>query len=64
MNLADYRHQFAELPQIHYVGSNDKVIPPQLIKNFVGKNSKVIMVHGATHNAGWKSIYQVIQQEN
>lgn len=64
MNLTNYSEQFAKIPQVHYVGSNDKVIPPQLIKNFVGKNSKVIMVHGATHNAGWKSIYQVIQQEN
>lgn len=64
MNLINYSEQFAKIPQVHYVGSNDKVIPPQLIKNFVGKNSKVIMVHGATHNAGWKSIYQVIQQEN
>lgn len=63
MNLENYREQFIAIPQIHYAGTNDKVIPPHLIKNFVGNNITVIMVNGATHNSGWENIYKTIHQE-
>lgn len=63
MNLENYHTQFMKIPQIHYAGSDDEVIPPLLIKNFVGQNTKVITVNGATHNTGWKNIYTAIQQE-
>lgn len=60
MNLESYRTQFAKISQIHYVGSDDKVIPPVLVKDFIGNNDLVIEVNGATHNEGWESIYQAI----
>ena len=60
MNLADYRHQFAELPQIHYVGTKDKVIPPVLLEQFVGNENLIIKVKNASHNSGWEDIYQKV----
>ena len=54
LNLESYRKQFAEIPQTHYVGSNDKVIPPFLVKEFVGSGKRVIEVPNATHNSGWE----------
>lgn len=63
MNLADYRHQLAELPQIHYVGTKDKVIPPVLTEQFVGNEDLIIKVKNASHNSGWKEIYQKIWRE-
>ena len=63
MNLADYRHQFAELPQIHYVGTKDKVIPPVLTEQFVGNEDLIIKVKNASHNSGWEEIYQKIWRE-
>lgn len=63
MNLADYQRLFAKIPQIHYVGSNDKVIPPQLVKNIVGENMNIVIVNGANHNAGWENIYQSVRHE-
>lgn len=63
MNLADYRMRFDKIPQIHYVGTNDKVIPPILAKNFIGNKARIIMVQGATHNSGWETIYDNIRNE-
>ncbi len=62
MNLKNYQSQFLQIPQIHYVGSDDKVIPPHLIKQFVGKNAEIIQIKNATHNHGWEKIYPLIQQ--
>ena len=64
MNLESYQTQFATIPQIHYVGSKDNVIPPELIRKFVGNEDWIIEVDGATHNTGWKSIYHKIWNEN
>lgn len=63
LNLESYRKQFAEIPQTHYVGSNDKVIPPFLVKEFVGSGKRVIKVPNATHNSGWESIYPQIWEK-
>ena len=63
MNLESYRKQFARIPQIHYVGSNDEVMPPLLVRDFVGKDTRVFEVRGATHNSGWEEIYSQIWNE-
>lgn len=64
MDLESYRKQFAEIPQIHYVGSDDKVIPPVLVREFVGNDDLVVEVNGANHNEGWESIYNKVWSEN
>lgn len=63
MNLESYRKQFANIPQIHYVGTNDKVIPPILVKEFIGNGDLIVKVNGANHNSGWESIYQAVWSE-
>ena len=63
LNLADYRADFLQVPQQHYVGSEDDVIPPQLVKSFVGDKAPVITVDGAGHNSGWSSIFPLLHQE-
>lgn len=63
MNLESYRKQFAQIPQIHYVGSDDKVMPPVLVRDFVGESCNLIEVRGATHNSGWEKIYSQIRNE-
>ncbi len=63
LNLTDYSEQFAKIPQVHYVGSGDKVIPPRLIKDFVGKDVEVIVVNGATHNSGWNDVCELIHTD-
>ena len=63
MNLESYHKQFAKIPQIHYVGSDDKVMPPVLVREFVGNNDLIVEVKGATHNTGWEVIYNKIWNE-
>lgn len=64
MSLESYQQQFAQIPQIHYVGDEDKVMPPHLIKNFVGTNAKVITIKGASHNNGWDSIFPAVHSKH
>lgn len=63
MNLESYHKQFAQIPQIYYVGSDDKVMPPVLVREFVGNKDLIVEVKGATHNTGWKVIYNKIWNE-
>lgn len=63
MNLENYRKQFAKIPQIHYVGNDDKVMPPVLVREFIGNNDLIVEVKGATHNTGWEVIYNKIWNE-
>ena len=63
LSLDAYKNEFSKIPQIHYVGTEDKVIPPKLVKDFVGKDKKVIEVEGASHNFGWEAVYPNIWNE-
>ena len=60
MNLESYRKQFVKIPQIHYVGSNDEVMPPILVREFIKDDDLIIDVDGASHNEGWGKIYNKI----
>ena len=62
LNLADYKEQFALIPQIHYVGTDDIIIPPSLTQNFALKD-KIILVKNATHNSGWEDTYSLIYKQ-
>ena len=59
LNLADYKEKFALMEQIHYVGSDDNVIPPEITRKIIPVD-KIIEIKGATHSKGWDKIYQQI----
>ncbi len=61
LNLKDYRQVFQTIPQVHYAGGKDEVVPPQLIQDFVGAD-KVIVVPRAGHGKGFSSICQDIYE--
>lgn len=63
MNLESYRKQFAKIPQFHYVGSNDEVMPPLLVREFIKNDDLIIEVDGASHNEGWGKIYNKVWSE-
>ncbi len=63
MNLESYRRRFAAIPQIHYVGTKDTVMPPALVREFVGSGGLVVEVAGAGHNSGWDEIFPLIWGE-
>lgn len=62
MNLADYKDQFAKVPQHHYVGSKDTVVPYNITMQTIPERSNVTLVTGATHNKGWEEIYPEIHK--
>ena len=63
MSLTDYQEKFFAIPQTHYAGSDDKVMPAALIEKFVNGRAPVITVEGATHNDGWKQIFPAVWRE-
>lgn len=63
MNLENYRRQFLQIPQHHYAGADDEVVPPELVKNFVENDKLVTIVPHAAHNSGWQEIFPLIWQE-
>lgn len=63
LSLTDYQTRFATIPQHHYIGLKDKVIPPQLIKKFIDNDSLITEVKTADHNNGWDTVFTQIWAE-
>jgi len=63
LNPADYRNKLQTIPQVHFVGEQDKNTPPSLIKDFIAtyesvKFAKVVEVPGQSHNCCWQELWQ------
>ncbi len=56
LSLADYRDEFLKIPQLHYVGGNDNVVPASVTYDFVGDKDLVIYLPDATHTTGWVNV--------
>ncbi len=60
LNLADYKSVFDAIPQTHYVGGRDKVVPAKLTQQFAARPTDVIVVKKATHDSGYGSVIDEI----
>ncbi len=58
LNLMDYKKEFDKIPQRHFVGEKDEVVPPELTQEFVMDEKTIILVPKATHNKGFDKIAQ------
>jgi pimeloyl-ACP methyl ester carboxylesterase len=61
LNPQDQASLTAHIPQTHYVGAKDTIIPSSIaekyIKNLpIDHKAKIIIVPDATHNMGWKNL--------
>ena len=63
LNLESYQQQYLKIPQIHFVGTDDANIVPNLTENFVDGKWPIVKVEGATHSSGWEEIYPLIWNE-
>ena len=61
LNLADKKSKFSKIPQHHYIGKKDNVIPPLLTQTSVANQNLITIVPQADHGHGWKSIYSQIR---
>jgi len=58
LNPIDFAAAIAKVPQHHFAGSSDKVVPPFIAQSFVKRSGyaggdRVTIVEGATHSKGW-----------
>lgn len=58
LNMADYAMKISHIPQMHFVGADDKITPPSLFKSYQQKSkfapcvqSKIM--NGFSHEDGW-----------
>ena len=64
LNLKDYQDTFNQIPQKHFIGEKDKVVPNHLTKEFVKNPDQIVLVKKANHQDGFEKIYQEIYQDN
>ncbi|OPZ79455.1 MAG: hypothetical protein BWY78_00005 [Alphaproteobacteria bacterium ADurb.Bin438] len=56
LSLKDFREDFLKIPQIHYVGDEDKVIPYIITKEFVNDDEKIKLLKGVSHQNGFDKL--------
>jgi hypothetical protein len=66
LNPADYAQAIAHIPQYHFVGGNDKVVPVAVAKSFIRKSNNSPCVHlreiaGAEHEKGWHTMWPALR---
>ncbi len=64
LNLKSYQDIFATIPQHHYIGSKDTVVPNQLTFDFVADDSTITVVKNATHASKFDKIIPDLYKEN
>jgi pimeloyl-ACP methyl ester carboxylesterase len=62
LNPADFWQQLTHIPQVHFVGGKDKVIPPVIVESFAAKfpvrfRPKIRIVESATHMCCWEQFW-------
>jgi len=69
LNPVDYQQQLQAIPQIHFVGENDQIIPASLIQDFVAgydspKLAKVIVIANQSHHCCWQTVWQKLIEDS
>ncbi len=65
INNANDLEILQNIPQIHFVGGSDKIIPPLIAQNYYEKLSKkdctrIVEIKNATHNKGWQERWKML----
>jgi hypothetical protein len=63
LNPLDAAGKIKNIPQRHFVGSNDKVVPLSITQSFVSRegdanDGRITVVDGATHTKGWQKRWE------
>lgn len=61
LNPIDIASKISHIPQVHYVGEDDKVVPMDIAKSFFHAsknidNIKIILLKNTTHSKGWDKL--------
>lgn len=65
LNMANVAGQIAHIPQMHFIGGKDKIVPADIYKSYAltAKNPPCIHSHtlpDATHNDGWDDAWPML----
>ncbi len=60
LNLADEKTNFDKIPQHHFVGAKDDVVPPELTQEFIASDNKITIVPKASHGKGFDTVADTI----
>lgn len=67
LNAIDLAPQLSSLPQIHYYGSEDKIVPPAIAERFAraaaGHCTQVRAVPGMSHDGDWAHLWPKLLSE-
>jgi hypothetical protein len=70
LNPIDFAEKISAIPQYHFYGDADKIIPEFIANDFAKKSNqlhncaKTEIIRGATHYSGWKERWQRLLTEN
>jgi hypothetical protein len=64
----DVAQKVAHIPQRHFVGSNDQIVPPFIARSFINKmgdknDERITIVYGPTHHSGWSERWPELLKE-
>lgn len=60
LSLTDYHQAYLAIPQIHFVGEDDEVIPPEITRKFIEGTHPLVIVKDTNHAHGWDTVYSKI----
>lgn len=65
LNAKDIAHQINHIPQHHFIGEKDKVVPPEIAQSFIEASSKTSCIRSttvadATHQKFWSEIWPAL----
>ena len=61
LNLRDWKKNLKKIPQVHYVGSEDDIVPPELVRE-MAEPENIRVIKGAGHGSGFEKIYPEIYE--
>ena len=61
LNLKDKQKELKKIDQIHYVGDEDEVVPPELVQRMADLEN-IRVIKGAGHGTGYEKIYPEIYE--
>lgn len=67
LNAADIANHIVHIPQHHFVGKEDQVVPKPILESFLSQSQKkgcitTTILQGISHQKGWKDIWKNLLQ--
>ena len=61
LNPRDFAQELSTMPQVHFVGEQDKIVPRQILESYLAALpnkacAEIVTVSGASHGSGWSMI--------